>query len=321
MRIAEIFLAVLFLFSAMTKAVDPTSFAVQVYAYHVITDGNAVLIVSFVTIAVELMISLAMITGMRLKGLVHAGVILMLLIFTGLIIYSWAFYDLEDCGCLGTYIKMSPLASIIKNLVIIAVTVFAFIKFRKKEDRSVLNEFSGFGRSIPKIVVSVLCFIMVLSTSVYSYTKKRSIIMNNPGGSRIVEQSEVSNEAADAPFANFAFDLDGERIDLGQGQYFVCFYSDTCEHCMETVPEVNELMLNFGESLDFVALCIGSVEGLEEFTQITAPEFPSFWIQDIEFLEFIGNVPPRFYVVRDGQPVKYWDDDLPELEELFEYIE
>lgn len=320
MRIAELFLAVLFLFSAMTKAVDPSSFAVQVFAYHVITDANAVMIVSIVTIAVELMISLAMITEIRLKGLVHAGIIIMLLIFTGLIIYSWAFYDLEDCGCLGTYIKMSPLASIIKNLVIIAVTVFAFIRYLKRDDRSILNEFARFGRSIPRIIIAVLCFVVVLSTSVYSYAKKKDEILNSKFGKRI-DKPERKTDENEAPFAQFVFDLNGTQVDLGQGQYFVSFFSDTCEHCMETVPEVNELKLNLGDSLEFVALCLGTEEGLEEFNQITSPEFPTFWIEDMVFIKFMSEAPPRFYVVRDGQPIHYWDYEVPTVEEIFEYLE
>jgi hypothetical protein len=318
MRIAEIFLALLFLFSAMTKAVDPTSFAVQVFAYHVITDGNMVLIVSFVTIVVELMISLAMITEVRLKGMVHAGIILMLLIFTGLIIYSWVFYDLEDCGCLGTYVKMSPLASIIKNIIIIAITVFAFVRFRKNGDGSILNELSRFGRSIPKIVVAVLCFTIVLTTSVYSYVNKKDAIRK--GGNR-VETNRTKEEVKEAPFAQFVFELNGNQVDLGQGQYFVSFFSDTCEHCMETVPEVNELMLNLEGTLEFVALCLGTKDGLEEFDRITSPDFPTFWIEDIIFLNFMSDAPPRFYVISDGRPVHYWDYEVPSIEELFEYIE
>ena len=111
----------LFVAAAALKALDTTSFAVQISYYGVVRDPMLVKGIAITTVIVETILGVFLLLRIRLKGLVYPIVFALLLGFSGLIVYAWVFHGLEDCGCFGKYIATSPAVSILKNVLMMAV--------------------------------------------------------------------------------------------------------------------------------------------------------------------------------------------------------
>jgi hypothetical protein len=120
------------------------------------------------------------------------------------------------------------------------------------------------------------------------------------------------------PFAQFSFSGDYGDVDLSVGEHFVAVLNMTCPHCMESVEKLNELATQSGFP-EIAGLCYEEHSGaLDEFQNQTGPVFPLFSLGDRirTYASLIGDAPPRFYLVRDGKPLKYWDDNVPDAEEV-----
>jgi hypothetical protein len=218
-------------------------------------------------------------------------VLALLVVFTGLIGYAWIFHGIQDCGCFGP-IEMSPGVSIGKNAVLIILCLFAW---------------RGCWRS-PQLSAS-----------------RRSVLIRY--GISVVAACGVASyayahlEAApkkDGAFSEFVFEVDGVKYDWGVGEYFVPVLSMTCKDCMASVEKINALMETPGFP-PVVALCYEEAEGgLGDFEARTGPGFPlhSLGSSIRTFFNLIGQTPPRFYLIRDGQAVKFWDETVPSAEEV-----
>ena len=112
-------LGVVFILSAVLKALDLTAFAVQISYYDIVREPWIVWSIALAMIGLEAMLGLAMLTGVWLRWVTLPAVLALLVGFTGLLGWAWAFTDLEDCGCFGKYLPMTPGESILKNGVLI----------------------------------------------------------------------------------------------------------------------------------------------------------------------------------------------------------
>jgi hypothetical protein len=110
-------------------------------------------------------------------------------------------------------------------------------------------------------------------------------------------------------------DLEAEGHSLAEGAYLVAMLSATCDHCAEAVPLLNEVQALM-PSTQVAALMLGDPESIERFREFNRPQFPIASIETIAFFELIGREPPRFYLVRDGVPVRHLDSLDPTLDEL-----
>jgi len=292
----ERILGIVFLASAVLKALDMNAFAVQSTAYHVLEDMSAIQSVSWVVLAVEALLGIALLVSFRPRWVTHGGTLGLLAVFTALIGYAWAFHDLEDCGCLGKYVTMGPGLSLTKNAVMMLMSAIAWIKAPEEAATEAARK--------PRWALAALAAAAVLSAGFYGEISKET---GKTGSEQV---------SADAPFSRFVFESGGETYDLGQGEYFVAFFSATCDHCQSQAPELNEFTL-FPELPRVVALMLGGEEEIEEFDLITAPEYLLEPIDELVFFDFlVGKAPPSYYYIRDGVSIHSWDEDAPTIEEL-----
>lgn len=45
-------------------------------------------------------------------------------------------------------------------------------------------------------------------------------------------------------------------------------------------------------------------------------EFPCIKMELMEWFQYIGEAPPRFYLVRDGEAIYHWDEHVLPIEEI-----
>jgi hypothetical protein len=294
--VTEKVLGSLFVLAAVLKIFDLEAFAVQITYYHVLKDPPSVWAAAIGVVAWEMLLGVAMLLGLRLRGWTFAAVIGTLLGLSGLILYAWAYHDLKDCGCFGSYIPMGPVATISKNLIFVVMAGFGWWGLRG--DKNAVAHTKQKLRRV-KVIAAFLSFAVVLLICIFQTTS-----------------AEPASEGDVGSSATFAFDLDIEQthFDLTEGEYIVAFMSDTCEDCRGALPKVNDWAL-IPEFPPVVGLLLSDgEETLKEFRE--AAEFPVTGIEVIKWFSFIADAPPSYYLIRDGEQVARWDHEAPSLEEL-----
>jgi hypothetical protein len=294
-------LGLLFIVSAALKAMDIKAFAMQVSYYGVVTEPVLVRLAAVFTVWLETVLGVALLVGWRLRGWTLRAVFALLVGFTGLILYAWAFKGLEECYCFGKYLEMSPEVSVLKNVVMMALVAAAWCGYRKREAGPVADEMTIYKKYAgpAMAVLSVACVIAALAwgAATERYDKNR-------------------------PYSQFRLESDGELWNLGEGEYFVVLLSDSCEHCEEIMFELDDLPSRVPNTPPVVSLFLGEEETLEELVELVEPEYPTFLIDELVFVHLLllgdAKAPPRFVHVRDGKEVQYWNEELPEDDELIE---
>ena len=291
-RYIEIMLGLFFFVSAGMKAMNVDGFGIAISAYGVIKDPSLVRFVAYSALAIETALGAAFISGWRWRFLSFIGSIALTAVFSGLIAYAWLVNGLEDCGCFGDYIKMTPPQSLAKNAVLIGVIGFAGFGLRNSVDPA----FRPGMRARAMAMLGALG--VVLIGAIGNFT--------GPEGPAVI----VGEDADDKDIA-FQIASGGGTIDLGVGDYLVVFLNTECEHCMASVPGLN-LIEQDGDSPKMVALMLGNDEKLDDFILETEPEFTLELFDDLTWAEFIKSAPPIMYFVQDGMIQEFWEwSDLP----------
>ena len=124
-------IAVLFLFAAITKLIDPSLFAQQIANYQ-LTPWLATAVLSVFLPALELCVGISLLLGRWESGAL-VWVAILLTIFSGALLSAIVRGLSIDCGCFGRSIENTgTLWPLIRNLVLLAVTGFLWFSRDKK---------------------------------------------------------------------------------------------------------------------------------------------------------------------------------------------
>ncbi|NLN93836.1 MAG: hypothetical protein GX130_11090 [Candidatus Hydrogenedens sp.] len=301
-RFLEAVTGLYFVIGALPKAWDIDKFAVQMAAYKVLESPRLLLSASFFTVFVEVALGVALLVGLRFRGLLYGAVQAMLLVFSGLILYAWIFHDLKDCGCFPV-VAMSPPVSLVKNLLIIASCTYAWKTITGFRDITITVDKKSFLKAMSCVVVG-LVFMGV------SWRKADFSLLSS------------SSESTVGIYAQFEIFADTGFYDLGEGTWLVPVMSTSCPECISKVPELNVLW-ELSNLPSMIALCYEDVPGdLENFIAMTGPLFPTYSLGDRALLYFtlIDNEPFKFVIVHEGHEYRSWDGEVPDLEELEEIL-
>lgn len=151
---ARLFTGLLFIFSGLIKANDPTGFGYKLEEYFLVF-GTSFLNDYAVPIAViicglEILLGALLLLGFW-KRTVAWGLLLLILFFTFLTFYSAFFEVVTSCGCFGDAIPLTPWQSFGKDLVLLAL--IAIIFFNREAIRPIIT---GKGMQIFLTIVLVI---------------------------------------------------------------------------------------------------------------------------------------------------------------------
>ena len=307
-RSIEIILGVFFLVSAATKVVNLDAFAVQISLYGVIENHTLLRAAAFGTVSLEALLGAGFIAASRFRGLFYGVATGLTIVFSGLIAYAWAYKGLEDCGCFGEALKMTPAQSLWKNLALVMVLGAGWYGTRSLPQRSASRSVKS---SLP-IAAAILGLTLVTGLGLWNNPR------SNATGASTVPPAEIDKNR---PFQRFQFSYDGREYNLGEGRYLIAMLNATCEHCIASVPDIN-ILAGSPELPELIALMMadsGDEETqLRQFRLETQPEFPTQLIGMLDFVEFIESAPPRLIYVRDGIEIHGWDwdDRAPSIDEV-----
>lgn len=143
-HIVRVITGLLFIVSGLVKANDPLGLAYKMQEFFEIWNGDLAssgfflkqaliatfrffhahaLALSVMMIVLEVMTGIALIIGWQRK-VVLPVLLLLMLFFTFLTAYAYASGKFKNCGCFGDCLPISPLASLVKDLVLLAAVAF-----------------------------------------------------------------------------------------------------------------------------------------------------------------------------------------------------
>ena len=269
----RIFLGSVFVFSAYTKFVGPGFFEITLIDQGLLSSRGQAQHAARFLIGFEFALGLLMLLPYYTKQLM-AIANLMLIGFTIHLGYLWAIGDNENCGCFGEMISMSPAESIVKNILMLAVSVWLWIKSPSKATN-------------PTILIGGA---MIIITSMWVFLP-------------IPDQSEFPVNQ----YTNFS---SVGRTDLSSGEKIVAILNLDCEHCQELSVELGK-MNKTNKLPDVYAFYFKEGETtVEQFEQMTNTSFPYVEIDVNTFFDLIGESPPRVYVLNDGAVDAIIDEDI-----------
>ncbi|TSA30802.1 MAG: hypothetical protein D4R68_00045 [Ignavibacteriales bacterium] len=271
----RIVIGAVFLFSAYTKFISPGLTEIILVDHGIVSTRETAAIIVRLLIGFEFALGILLILPYSLKTIVIPAAILFLIIFTGYLAYTgFILKDTQNCGCFGEMIKMSPLESIMKNIVLIAVLILLF-KFTNEKKKHFVT---------PTVVV--LCI-----ASVFVFLPVNS-------------QKEFK-------FANYTnFESEG-RVDLSRDEKLLVILNLECDHCQILAKELSEIKNQTNKLPKLYALLFkeGNVT-VDSFEKMTKFNFPYHMIDMNEFLNLIGQTPPRIYWLKNGKVKEIWDEDF-----------
>ena len=277
--ILKILLGLVFIVSAILKIADMDRFEIYIYSYHFFSL-NFSFLVARAAIIVELVLGIGLVSNCFHK-LLWWGSMLMLIGYTGLLVYALALGRTDNCHCFGDYLQFNPWQSILKNVVLMALfaLVYRVKGWHFKGDRLAL------------IALMVACTVAVFAVSPPdNYTPSYETAENL--------QQELFYEALQNP------PLD--RFNLTEGRKVVGIFSSGCDYCMMTAQKTSLMQQFYGfPEEDVFYIFMGTEEGVENFYQESESTTYPYIIYDdvVSLLQMTNGVFPILLLMDNGTVV------------------
>jgi uncharacterized membrane protein YphA (DoxX/SURF4 family) len=275
--LVRFFLGFIFIFSGIVKLLPIESFELK-FVEIGLSNWTIAPYLARLIIGVELFLGLMLIFNIK-PHFTAISVILLLSFFIGYLIYDLIINGNEsNCGCFGTYIKMTPLESILKNSLMIPMAfLLLFLNKRKLMFRLKLM--------IPIIFLISFSFPFIVYPidNIESYKNANS------------EKTGYAFPTELMP----GFNIKGDSINLKNGQYIVAFMSVNCSHCRKAAYKL--YILNKQKKLPPVYMVlIGTDKLAAEFIKDTKADFPYYLFNENEFFDIAGSSVPKIMYLRNG---------------------
>lgn len=123
-----------FIFSAVVKLVDPVGFSIKLTDYFNVFKlsffNPAAQFLSFVLLTLEFVLGFGLLFN-ALKKFILPTLLALILFFTLLTGVSAIFGVVQDCGCFGDFLKISPWTSFSKDIILTAMVLFVVYNQKK----------------------------------------------------------------------------------------------------------------------------------------------------------------------------------------------
>ena len=272
----QIFLAVTFLFSAYTKAIAPGFFEVLLEQQGLVPNRFYGAWATRAIIALEVWLGIGLLFSIYTRVLLRVSFGL-LVGFSLHLCYLIFIGETGNCGCFGEMISMSPLASLGKNIILLALNGF-LLRYKYKGNRK------------PWWLWALLPIFFAAAVVVWP-------IQTEP----------------DEVVAKFPVFEETTNIDFSKGEYLVAILNLSCEHCQEAAQELADLQRTNDALPKVVALFFEEGDtNVAQFNALTNSEFPYQMIDVNTFFDLIGSAPPRVYWIKNGEVNQFWDEAIGE---------
>lgn len=278
-KVLKVILGLVFIFSAILKIVDLDPFEIYVYSYHFFSF-NFSLIVARLAIILELVLGIGLVSNYFHK-LFWWGSIMMLLGYTGLIIYAIVLGRTDNCHCFGDLLQLDPLRSLLKNLVLLLLFLFLYPLEGKR--------FRGQWPALFGVVL--LCTVAVFAVS------PPDTFTHDSDPERVLQRPLFEEAMHEDPLASYGLD---------QGKKVVGFFSSSCDYCRLAARKISLMQRFYGfPEQDVLYVFMGTEEGVRSFfAESESTEYPYFiYDNPMALLKLADGKFPLIVMLQDGTVV------------------
>lgn len=275
--VLRILLAAVFFASAYTKLIAPGILEIIIVDQGLAATRGLASVLVRILIGAEFALGLLLLQKYYLKKIILPAVILFLAGFTLYLLYiAVILKEIQNCGCFGAVLQMSPIESIFKNILLLIIALFVY-KNTKPENK--------------RIIIPLFLFIISIP---------------------IVFLLSPIKDAKDFTFGKYTNFTGAGRVDLAEGEKLILLMTLDCDHCRQTAKDIVALKEKY-DLPDTYALFFqeGDVT-VDSFKAATGFSPPYKILEGLEFFELIGMNPPRCYRVKDGKVLEFWDTGIKE---------
>lgn len=285
--IIRVIISTLFLFSAFAKLYPTAMYGIT----KVFEEGQLIPMgfsedlapyFSRFIIAVEFFIAFAILQRNYLKKIIIPSSILLIVVFSLHLIYQIFLGDIENCGCFGELIPMSPLQALIKNIITLSVLGYLYKNIEENKDNN-----------LSKLCIQLLTILLLM----FAFIPVQTVGKNK----------RVST------FSEYVI----SDINVNEGKKILCFFDAGCEHCMEVAKSLTNLS---GEIEYFPQIHIifsnSEEEKIPNFFEFAGKEHSyqviPFYNEDDEinsYLEILGYEyeNPAVIYLANGNQIRFYD--------------
>ncbi|HOY30685.1 MAG TPA: hypothetical protein PKW80_02285 [Bacteroidales bacterium] len=274
--VLSIMLGMVFIISGLTKLYPIELFELTFIDMGVATWKTAPLI-SRLFIGLEFFLGLMLIFNVKMRRFTLKAVIALLAAFT---IYLFIQLLLEgnkgNCKCFGNYLEMTPLESIIKNMVMMAVAVLLLLV---KHD--ITYRFQKIIIIAGAIVSLCLPFILNPPDFIASYRF----------------QEETTGYKLELDTLYTSTDIAAPETDLRSGKHIIAFMSLRCKHCRVAAYKIH-ILNKQNPQIPFYFVLNGKEKDMDSFFDDTKTEdIPHIMLKGERFVMLAGyNLPVIMFV-------------------------
>lgn len=210
-QISRILVGVLFIISGFIKANDTIGFSYKLVEYfevfHTPVFIDYAVPIAMLICIFEIMVGVVLLIGAYSK--LNAWLLLLMIVFfTWLTGYSAVTGKVTDCGCFGDAIKLKPVESFIKDLVLLVFIVIIFIGH--KHIKPLVNP------TIQTIGISVALLVTTAFTLyTYMFLPKIDFLPYKVGNDIKALMTYPEGAARDSFEMVFIYEKDGKQVELG----------------------------------------------------------------------------------------------------------
>ena len=275
----SLLLGLVFIFSGLTKLYPIELFELTFIDLGVANWQTAPFI-SRLFIGMEFFLGIMLIFNIKLRKFTLKATIALLVAFTiYLFIQMFVEGNKGNCKCFGNYLVMTPLESIIKNLVMIGVA--AFLYFMRHD---ITYRFQKLLIILGIIASLSLPFILNPPDFIASYRF----------------QKETTGYKLDMDTLYTSTDIVPPKVDLRKGKHIIAFMSLTCKHCRVAAYKMH-IMNKENPDIPFYFILNGKEENLKPFFDDTkTSNIPYMMLPKERFLELAGPSWPAIMFVNNS---------------------
>lgn len=274
-----VLLGLVFIFSGLTK-LYPIELFELTFIDMGVANWQTAPFISRLFISMEFFLGIMLIFNIKLRKFTLKATLALLAVFTVyLFIQMLVEGNKGNCKCFGNYLVMTPLESIIKNLVMIAVAAFLYfmrhdITYRFQKLLIILG------------IVASLSLPFILNPPDFIATYRF--------------QKETTGYKLELDTLYTSTDLIPPKVDLRKGKHVIAFMSLTCKHCRVAAYKMH-IMNKENPDLPFYFILNGKEENLKSFFDDTkTSNIPYMMLPKDRFLKLAGPSWPSILFVNNS---------------------
>ena len=298
-KFINIVIGSVFIIAAILKLMSIDEFEIYIYSF----DIFSFLLTTFVSriiIIGEFILGLFLILKINYK-LAWRLTFISLILFTLFLIYVAIFRQDANCHCFGELVELSPLESIVKNVVMMILLLVAKTQSSKFKVQS--SKFKAQSSRFLVLGSTFLVFIISPPDSIYKmiYSTEKEV--------STVDLYESFDEVVKIDFTEEGLVFDSIPSFKEKEDQLIVIVSSGCKYCRLGLKKLSLMMRNEDLATDNVDIFIwGSPEGIEDFRFETMTEDYSYWhIMPNRAIEITYGRFPIFIFLKEKDIIKIGD--------------